>query len=43
MIISKHQSSSVSIYEYDPTDVLKIPQPLAEANNEIYQGKMKIS
>ena len=23
-------------YEYDPTDVLKIPQLLAEANNEIY-------
>jgi hypothetical protein len=26
-------------YEYDPTDVLKIPQLLAEANNEVYQGK----
>jgi hypothetical protein len=23
-------------YEYDPTDVLKIPQLLAEANNEVY-------
>jgi 1-acyl-sn-glycerol-3-phosphate acyltransferase len=23
-------------YEYDPTDVLKIPQILAEANNEVY-------
>jgi hypothetical protein len=26
-------------YEYDPTDVLKIPQLLAEANNEIYIKK----
>jgi hypothetical protein len=26
-------------YEYDPTDVLKIPQLLAEANNEVCQGK----
>lgn len=23
-------------YEYDPTDVLKMPQLMAEANNEIY-------
>lgn len=23
-------------YEYDPTDVLKIPQLMAEANNEVY-------
>jgi hypothetical protein len=30
-------------YEYDPTDVLKIPQ-LAEANNEVYvKERMKIS
>jgi hypothetical protein len=32
------------MYEYDPTDVLKIPQLLAEANNEVYvKEKMKIS
>jgi hypothetical protein len=31
-------------YEYDPTDVLKIPQLLAEANNEIYiKKRTKIS
>ena len=23
-------------YEYDPTDALKMPQLLAEANNEVY-------
>jgi hypothetical protein len=40
----KDQSSPVSIpYEYDPTDVLKIPQLLAEANNEIYIKEKKIS
>ena len=31
-------------YEYDPTDVLKMPQLMAEANNEVYiKEKMRIS
>jgi hypothetical protein len=37
MVILKNKSSTVSIsYEYDPTDVLKIPQLIAETNNEVY-------
>jgi hypothetical protein len=39
----KKSKSSVSIsYEF-PTDVLKIPKLLAEANNEIYIKEKKIS
>jgi hypothetical protein len=40
----KNKGRSVSMsYEYDPTDVLKIPQLLAEANNEVSRKRMKIS
>jgi hypothetical protein len=32
---SKNVPVSIS-YEYDPTDALKMPQLMAEANNEVY-------
>jgi hypothetical protein len=36
-LFQKSKIVPVSIsYEYDPTDALKMPQLMAEANNEVY-------